>query len=104
MSVAVVVATRPPVADDALAALLADPAVDVTRPRALDPEGAARYLASELAREPSPAFAAACHAATGGNPFLIAQVAQTLRTEGIEPTAEQAPRIAELRPRDSPAR
>jgi DNA-binding CsgD family transcriptional regulator len=98
MSAAVLVATRPPVAEDALAALLADPAVEVVRPRALGPEGAARYLARELDREPGPAFAAACHAATGGNPFLIAQVAQTLRAEGVESTAEQLPRIAELRP------
>ncbi len=98
MSAAVLVATRPPAAEDALAGLLADPTVQVARPPALGPEGAARYLARELDREPSSAFAAACHAATGGNPFLIAHVAQTLRVEGVEPAAEQAPRIAELRP------
>ena len=96
---AVLVSTRPPATDDALAALLADPAVDVTRPRALGLEGTRRYLHKQFAREPSPAFATACHSATGGNPFLLAQLAQALRTEGIEPYAEEAAHVAELRPR-----
>ena len=99
MSVAVLVATRPPLAEDTLAALIADSVVDVVRPRAFGREGVAGYLARELGREPSGAFAAACQAVTGGNPFLIAQVAQTLRAEGVEPTAQQVPRLAELRPR-----
>ena len=98
MSVAVLVATRPPVGEDALATLLADPAVDVVQPRAFGPEGAASYLARELGRAPSGGFAAACHAVTGGNPFLIAHLAQTLRAEGVEPTAQQVPRLTELRP------
>ena len=95
---AVLVATRPPAAGDALAGLLADPAVDVARPDVLGLAGADRYLRRQLAGEPSSAFVTACHAATGGNPFLLTQLAQALRIAGIEPSAEQAAHVAELRP------
>ena len=104
MPAAVLVAARPPAPDDPLAGLLADPAVDVARPRALGLAGTARYLREGARPRAEPRVrTAACHAVTGGNPFLIAQVAHTLRAEGVEPTAEPAPHVAELRPTVSPA-
>src|SRR6185436_489188 len=47
---------------------------------------------------PDPAFAAACHHATGGNPFLLEQLVSEVRAEGIEPTAENAERVESLGP------
>lgn len=95
---AVVVATRPPGTDDPIAGLLADPAVLVVRPAALRRDGTARMLAQRLGREPDEAFSAACQAVTDGNPFLLEQLAEAMRSEGVEPTAAYAPRVAGLRP------
>jgi tetratricopeptide (TPR) repeat protein len=95
---AVVAATRRPDVDGPLSGLLADSSVEVRRPRAFGLEGTARQLGIDLGRDPSPDFVTACHAATGGNPFLLAQVADAIRAEEIEPTAENAGRIGELRP------
>jgi DNA-binding CsgD family transcriptional regulator/tetratricopeptide (TPR) repeat protein len=95
--IAALVATRPPPADGPLAGLLADPEVHALRPRALGQEGVAWMLAQRLGREPEPSFAAACHRATGGNAFLVDQLATALLAEHIEPTAARAPQVAELR-------
>ena len=95
---AVVVATRPPGNDDSLAGLLADPAVVVVRPTALDGDGTARMLAQRLGQAPDAAFSAACQAVTDGNPFLLEQLTEAMHSEGIEATAAHAPRVAGLRP------
>ena len=95
---AVVVATRPPGVGDPVAGLLADPAVVVVRPGALSANGTARMLARRLGSDPDVAFSAACQAVTDGNPFLLQQLAETVRSEGIEPTAAHARHVAGLRP------
>lgn len=98
MRVAVLVTARPPQPGDAIAQLLGDPAVEVCAPRAFDRSGVADFVARRLARAPDEPFAEACHAAVGGNPFLLDQLVEAIRAEAIEPTAAQAARIAELRP------
>ncbi|MBW3608787.1 MAG: AAA family ATPase [Actinobacteria bacterium] len=98
MRVGVVVATRPPAEGSPVARLLADVAVETLAVGALGPEGAARLLAGRLGTTPHPQFSAAAHAASGGNPFLLDQLAQALLAEGIAPVADQAPRIATLQP------
>ncbi|MEA2124334.1 MAG: hypothetical protein QOI80_1116 [Solirubrobacteraceae bacterium] len=98
LRVAAVITTRPAVSDGPAADLLVDPAVELVRPRALGPDGAAAFLTQRLGQAPDPAFAAACHAVTGGNPFLLDQLVQALRAEAIEPTGEQAARVGQLRP------
>ena len=45
-----------------------------------------------------PEFAAACHHATGGNPFLLEQLVSEVRAEGIEPTEASAARVSSLGP------
>jgi DNA-binding CsgD family transcriptional regulator len=80
-----------------LAEILADPATVSIRPGPLSTEGAARRVEALLGSS-DPAFAAACHHATGGNPFLLEQLVSEVRAEGIEPTAANAERVASLGP------
>jgi DNA-binding CsgD family transcriptional regulator len=80
-----------------LAELLADPATVSIRPGPLSPEGAQARMEALLGSS-DPAFAAACHHATGGNPFLLEQLVSEVRAEGIEPTEASAERVASLGP------
>ena len=59
-----------------------------------------RSCASGSAPTPTPAFCAACHDATGGNPLLLRQLLRALEAEGVAPDAGQRRRRA----RDRPAR
>ena len=81
------------------------PAVD-----ALDLDAVAPLLAREPAAEflllgtgaallrPSPAFVAACHEATGGNPLLLRELLGMLLGEGIEPTAANVGAVTRMGP------
>src|SRR5215218_894757 len=80
-----------------LAEILADPATVSIRPGPLSTDGAGRRVEALLGSA-DPAFAAACHHATGGNPFLLEQLVSEVRAEGIEPTASNAERVASLGP------
>jgi DNA-binding CsgD family transcriptional regulator len=80
-----------------LAEILADPATISIRPAPLSPEGAGQRIEALLGSS-DPAFAAACHHATGGNPFLLEQLVSEVRAEGIEPTAASAGGVASLGP------
>jgi DNA-binding CsgD family transcriptional regulator/tetratricopeptide (TPR) repeat protein len=51
----------------------------------LSAEAAKEVLAEELKGEPEPAFAATCHEVSGGNPFLLRELARTLAQRGVEP-------------------
>ncbi len=72
-----------------LAEILADPATVSIRPGPLSAEGAGHRIEALLGSG-DPDFAAACHHATGGNPFLLEQLVSEIRAEGIEPTAANA--------------
>ena len=80
-----------------LAEILADPATVSIRPGPLSTEGAGARIQALLGSGDA-AFAAACHHATGGNPFLLEQLVCEIRAEGIEPTAASAERVASLGP------
>ncbi|MEA2407626.1 MAG: hypothetical protein QOE69_1745 [Thermoleophilaceae bacterium] len=80
-----------------LAEILADPATVSIRPGPLSPDGAGERIRALLGSS-DPAFAAACHLATGGNPFLLEQLVSEVRAEGIEPTAASAERVSTLGP------
>ena len=80
-----------------LAEILADPATVQVRPGPLSSDGAERRVEALLGSA-DPAFAAACHHATGGNPFLLEQLVSEVLAEGIEPTAASAERVASLGP------
>ena len=80
-----------------LAEILADPATVSIRPGPLSTDGAGRRIEALLGSGDAD-FAAACHHATGGNPFLLEQLVSEIRAEGIEPTASNAERVASLGP------
>ena len=95
------VASRPQ-ASRAVAAPLeelgASPAASLITPAPLAPAGVGSLIAGELGREPEPAFSEACHGATGGNPFLLRELAKTVAAERMEPTEANAAMVARLGP------
>ena len=88
MPVAVVIAARPVGRSDEpsatlLSELAADPDTRRIEPLALSPAGIERLLAESSGGPVDGDFAAACQAATGGNPFLLEQLARTLQAAGV---------------------
>ena len=85
-----------------LAELAGDPRDAAVRPGPLSDGGRRRARARAARRRaPTPAFCAACHAATGGNPLLLRQLLSALEAEGVRPDADAAPRSSRD---DRPAR
>ena len=81
-----------------LAQLAAEPAARVLRLAPLS-EAAARRLVEARAPGAEPAFVAACHHATGGNPFLLTELLTALAQEGVAPTRRVSPACARSVPR-----
>ncbi len=100
LPVLLVLACRPdePGAERSLSRIATDSAARRLVPRALSAGGAAALLANELEHEPEGAFAATCHEVSGGNPFLLCELARTLLAEEIAPAAAQASLVRELAP------
>jgi DNA-binding CsgD family transcriptional regulator len=65
----------------------------------LSRSGVRTLLTHEFGIAPAERFAAACHAVTGGNAFLLRELIQQLRADGIGPSEEAAARVAALGPR-----
>jgi hypothetical protein len=98
LSLAVVLATRPPEAtppERAFTALQEDPHV---RTVALHPlsEAATRSLVRGRYDAADDSFAAACHEASGGNPFLLRELLSAARDDGVAPSAANVGRVASL--------
>ena len=83
----------------ALADLLADPTTERLVPHELTTEGATELIAATVGSQPDPAFVKACHAMTRGNPLLLHQLVDAVRSEGVAPTAEAAGRVRALAPK-----
>ena len=99
LGVALVVAARPGEAGPGLALLegiAGDPATSLLAPSPLGEGSVRRLLSDGLGREPDGAFAAACHRATGGNPFLVGQLVQALAEDDVVPDAASAARVESL--------
>ncbi|MBS1870184.1 MAG: AAA family ATPase [Actinobacteria bacterium] len=96
----VVVTCRPgePDVHAELAQIGADAAARRLAPAALSRAAAAALLAGELGAAPDDAFASACHEATGGNPFLLQELAITLAAQAVRPVAAAAGLVPELAP------
>jgi len=97
LPVLAVVGTRPPEhgGDELLRSIATDPGVELLQPQPLS-EAAVGELLGDAADE---AFRAACHAATGGNPFLLRELSEELAAKGVEPTAAAAGQIRSIGPR-----
>jgi DNA-binding CsgD family transcriptional regulator len=99
LAVAVVVTTR---VDErrpsALAALLASRELRRLVPGTLSETGTAAFVRGWLGGDAAPAFCTACHAATGGNPFLLHELVSQLARDRVEPSAARAADVASITP------
>jgi DNA-binding CsgD family transcriptional regulator len=86
-------ATDPVTFDDLMAAAPEPP----VHPRPLGPD-AVETLVTERLPGADPAFVAACHAASAGNPFLLGALLDQVIAEGVEPSAEVAARLTTFGP------
>jgi DNA-binding CsgD family transcriptional regulator len=82
-----------------LGELAADALTRRVAPAPLSAGATAELLVERTGAFVDAAFAAACHAATGGNPFLVSELGTALVEDSIAPVAANAALVAELGPR-----
>jgi DNA-binding CsgD family transcriptional regulator/predicted negative regulator of RcsB-dependent stress response len=102
LPVLVVVAQRPaePAADQyLLAQIVTDPSARLLHPAPLSQAASARLVRAALTDEAAEDFCAGCHAATGGNPLLLRELAAAVAAAGIPPHDAEESWLAELAPR-----
>jgi DNA-binding CsgD family transcriptional regulator len=81
-----------------LARVLADASVAHLTPAPLSAGATENLIEETLAHQLDPTFATACHEITGGNPFLVTELAREIADQGIEPLAEQLGSVRKLAP------
>ncbi|MDW5595465.1 AAA family ATPase [Conexibacter stalactiti] len=87
------------IAADMLREIGADPATEVVQPQPLPVTGVEALLTALDAGAVAEPFARACHDATGGNPFLLAELIRALHADRVPFTARGAARIRGVAPR-----
>jgi len=92
-------AAEPGAGADRLAHLEQNAAGSVVSLTPLSRRAVRALLTEEFGAAPAERFAGACHAVTGGNPFLLRELAASLRADGIGPGEEAADQVAGLGPR-----
>jgi tetratricopeptide (TPR) repeat protein len=75
-----------------------EPAAREVAPCALSEPAIAELLRARLSVAATDEFCRACHAATGGNPLLVAELASALGAEGVTGQAEDVARVEEIGP------
>ncbi|HEY6145751.1 MAG TPA: AAA family ATPase [Solirubrobacterales bacterium] len=100
LPVLLILTVRPdqPDSPPGLSRVLTDPIVRHLTPAPLGPEATKTMLAQMWEQEPDPTFAATCHEVSGGNPFLLSELAHNLLAQEIEPTAERADMVRNQAP------
>ena len=83
---------------DALSAAAREPTSRTAHLTPLSESATGELLRAEYREAVAPEFAQACHAATGGNPFFLHELARALRADRVGPTREHASRVAEHGP------
>jgi DNA-binding CsgD family transcriptional regulator len=102
LPVLLVASLRPsePGADQALLAeLTSEPQAAVLMPGLLSATAAAEVVRDRLGDGVEPAFAAACHASTRGNPLLLNELLKALVADAVTPDAAHVDLVADLGPR-----
>jgi DNA-binding CsgD family transcriptional regulator/tetratricopeptide (TPR) repeat protein len=84
--------------EDLVFMLSADPSGEVLRPAPLSESAVGRLVAERFAPVAAREFVAACHEATGGNPFLVGELISALASDGVAATAENALRVGQIGP------
>jgi DNA-binding CsgD family transcriptional regulator len=99
LPVLVVMSLRPDELDSVpLADIARAPGTCVIRPNPLGPEAAGRLVCSFFERAAEEGFCRACHAATGGNPFLLRELVRALRRQGVRPVAGEVAGVGKMGP------
>ena len=101
LPVAIIVATRPDERGPEpllVQQLTVEPDAEVLRPAPFTPDGVTAVLGERMAEIVAPEFGAACHAAVGGNPFLLSELAGALVADGVRPTASAVGHVRDVRP------
>ena len=101
LPVVLLVATRPVVHGPSVsvfASVVSDPEVVVLRPGPLSVTALRAVIEQRMGQPCHPEFARTCHAATGGNPFLLEILVRSAVQEGIAPDARGVDRLADVRP------
>jgi DNA-binding CsgD family transcriptional regulator len=92
--------TNEPGTDPALLAeVVHDPAAVALQPGPLSEVGVAALVEQRLGGDADPAFSAACHDATGGNPLLLRQLLRALEAERVRPEASGVELVRAVGPR-----
>jgi DNA-binding CsgD family transcriptional regulator len=84
--------------EELVSMLSADPSGQVLRPAPLSEAAVGRLVAERLAPAAAREFVAACHEATGGNPFLVAELITALSSDRVTATADNAFRVSQIGP------
>ena len=87
-----------PEADVQLLGALDAGAAAILRPAPLGVEASSTVLRDALGDAPDLAFTAACQRATGGNPFLLGELAGSLRADGIVPRGDHVHEVEAVAP------
>jgi len=90
--------TSPEAPVELIEAMRSTAAVSSIAPPPLSEAGAEELLAATLTQQPERAFARAAWQASGGNPFLLTELARTLAEEGIAPVAASVDRVTAITP------
>jgi DNA-binding CsgD family transcriptional regulator len=99
LPVLVVMSLRPDELDSGpLADIARGPGTSVIRPNPLGPEAVGRLVCSFFEPGAEEGFCRACHAATGGNPFLLRELVRALRRQGVRPVAGEVSGVGRMGP------
>ena len=79
--------------------LAGDPQTMLIRPRPLSERATAVLIGARLGDEADPAFSAACHTTTGGNPLLLGELLKELAAEHVRPERASVRLVEDLGPR-----
>ena len=80
--------------------IAADPEAQTLHPRPLSVAAVSELAEMQLGASVAPEFAAACHAATGGNPFYVRMLFAEFRGGDVQPEAKNASLVAGIGPRN----
>jgi DNA-binding CsgD family transcriptional regulator len=101
LPILLVVAARagePRARSELLAALAADARVTVVRPAALSPAAVADIVRRRRSPEADDEFCAACHEASGGNPFMLGELLNAAEADAFPHDAAAAAQVRDLGP------
>jgi DNA-binding CsgD family transcriptional regulator len=90
---------EPGVQGELISVIASDPAAETIHPAPLSDAAVAVLVKSALGPDAAGEFCKACHQASGGNPFVVHDLLNELRIEGVVPTASAAADVMNVTPK-----